>query len=309
MRPVNLMPPEELRGDKAPMRTGPLAYVVVGVLAVALIAVTVTVMTSNQISDKQTEKAGLEAQLAEAQAQAQRLKSFADFASVQQARELTVSTLARSRFDWERVLRELAIVIPSDVWLTNIDATVSGTSSTGTSSTPSTSSSSVDTSSIAGPSLTIQGCADGHDAVAGFIAALHDIDGVTRVTVVSSDRPDSQAGVAASSASASAGGAGCSSRALATQFQVVAAFDAVQLGAADSSGVTPATPAAPTTTTTTEASTGSGAGTTTTASSSDGTQVADAQQQVQQSKDSAARQSSKGRKAVDTLLPGTGSAP
>ena len=33
MRPVNLIPPEERRGERAPMRTGPLSYVVVAVLA------------------------------------------------------------------------------------------------------------------------------------------------------------------------------------------------------------------------------------------------------------------------------------
>ena len=27
MRPVNLIPPEERRGDQAPLRTGPLAYI------------------------------------------------------------------------------------------------------------------------------------------------------------------------------------------------------------------------------------------------------------------------------------------
>ena len=124
-------------------------------------------LTDNQISDSKTEKAGLEAQVAEAQAQAERLRSFADFASVQQAREQTVSSLAQSRFDWERVLRELAIVIPNDVWLTNLDATVSpDAASTGAGSSAAPRSSS-GTESIAGPSLEIQGCADGHEAVAG----------------------------------------------------------------------------------------------------------------------------------------------
>ena len=107
------------------MRTGPLAYVVVAVLAVGLVAVTLTVVASNQVSDRKAEKASLESQVAEAQAAATRVQSFADFASVQQTREQTVSTLAQSRFDWERVLRELAIVIPDDVWITSLNATVS----------------------------------------------------------------------------------------------------------------------------------------------------------------------------------------
>ena len=32
MRPVNLIPPEDRRGQHAPLRTGPLAYILVGAL-------------------------------------------------------------------------------------------------------------------------------------------------------------------------------------------------------------------------------------------------------------------------------------
>src|SRR5919109_3925925 len=110
MRPVNLIPPEARRGEKAPMRTGALSYVIVAVLAAALVGVTGVVLTNNQISDREAEKASLESQLAKAEIQAKRVSAFANFASLQQARAQTVDMLARSRFDWERVLRELAIV-------------------------------------------------------------------------------------------------------------------------------------------------------------------------------------------------------
>jgi Tfp pilus assembly protein PilN len=303
MRPVNLIPPEERRGERAPMRTGPLAYVIVAVLAVA----TVSVVTDNQISDRKAEKANLQAEVAQAEADAKRLSSFANFASLQQAREETVSTLARSRFDWERVLRELAIVIPSDVWLTNLSASASGDSAGSSSSTSSSSaSSSAGVEGIVGPSLEIQGCAAGHEAVARFIAALHDIDGVTRVTVLSSDRPDAASSATGSQTTAT-GSAGCSARGFVAQFDVVAAFDAVQLEAAPDSSST--TPAPDTNTTTTPASTGSGSGSGTTASSSDQGQVADAQQQLQQQKDSASGKAAQGRDAVSTFVPGTASAP
>ena len=32
MRPINLIPPEERRGSQAPLRSGPLAYILVGAL-------------------------------------------------------------------------------------------------------------------------------------------------------------------------------------------------------------------------------------------------------------------------------------
>jgi Tfp pilus assembly protein PilN len=303
VRPVNLIPPEERRGEKAPMRTGPLAYVVVAVLAVALLALVVTVLTNNQISDRQTEKASLQSQVDQAQTDAKRLQSFANFASMQQARELTVTSLAQSRFDWQRVLRELAIVIPPDVWLTNLSAKVSAqaqTAGSGSSSSSSSSSASVDASNIAGPSLDIQGCASGHEAVARFLASLHDVDGVTRVSVLSSEQPDASSGGAGdvSAAPTATGGASCAARNFISTFEVVAAFDAAQPGATTQ-------PSAATSPSTAPASSVQD----TTASAADKSQVADGEQQLQQQKDSAKQQTDKAHKDVHTLIPGTGTAP
>ena len=303
MRPVNLIPPEDRRGDKAPARTGPLAYVVVAVLAVALFAITALVLTANQISDNESEKADLENQVAAAQAEAQRFNSFADFAALQQARQETVTTLAQSRFDWERVLRELAIVIPGDVWLTGLSASVSpdaaasdSTSGTSIAATP---------ENVQGPSLEIQGCASGHEAVARFLAALRDIDGVTRVSVLSSDKPEASSSAGGEGATDQTAGA-CSTRQFISAFQVVAAFDAVEIPV----GTAPLAPSAPTATTP-PASPAPAAATEgeATASAADQSQVSDSQQQLDQQKQSSGQQTQRGRKAVDTFVPGTGTAP
>ena len=45
MRPVNLIPPEQRRGEQAPLRTGPLPYIVVGALVAVLVGVTALVLT------------------------------------------------------------------------------------------------------------------------------------------------------------------------------------------------------------------------------------------------------------------------
>ncbi|HYY74228.1 MAG TPA: PilN domain-containing protein, partial [Solirubrobacterales bacterium] len=252
-----------------------------------------TVLTSNQISDRKTERASLESQVAEAQAQAKRVQSFGDFAALQQAREQTVVSLAQSRFDWERVLRELAIVIPDSVWLTSLTGSASAES--GSPSSSSSASSSV-AEEVTGPSLDIEGCATGHEAVASFLAALRDIDGVTRVSVLKSDRPDSSGGGESTSSSAGGDGGNCATRDFISQFEIVAAFDAVPTaaGAAGSSG---------TSATAQPATSGS------TATEADQSQVADGEQQLEQQKESSAKQTQKGRKAVDTLVPGTVAAP
>ena len=292
MRPVNLIPPEARRGEKAPMRTGALSYVVVAALAAALIGVTGVVLTSNQISDREAEKSSLEAQLAEAEARAERVSAFAEFASVQQAREQTVEGLAKSRFDWERVLRELAIVIPDDIWLGGLTATVSPAVQLKASGS-SGSGSEADLSSVVGPSLRIEGCGTGHEAVARFLAALRDIDGVTRVSVTTSTRPESSG----SSGSGSGGSAGdCATRSFISSFGIVVAFDAVQVGTStEDTGTAPATsePAA------------SGS----TASASDRSQVSDGQKQLEAQKQSTERQTGKAREGADTFIPGAVTAP
>lgn len=307
MRPVNLIPPEDRRGELAPLRTGPLAYVLVAVLAVALLGVTLIVITTNQISDRKAQVSSLESQVAQTQAEAKKVQSFVDFASLQQARQETVASLATSRFDWERVLRELAIVIPHDVWLTNL--TASTTPGAGPPSSGSNSNASSATQDIQGPSLDIQGCASGHDAVASFLASLRDMDGVTRVTVMSSDRQSAldTGGQGSTGGTSPAGGEGmsCSSRSFITTFEVVAAFDDAQ-PAATSTGSAPTTSTTSSgTTATTPATTTS----TTTTTPSDQSQISDAQQQLQQQKDSAAQKTAQGRKDVGTFIPGTGSAP
>ena len=289
MRPVNLIPPEDRRGEKAPLRTGPLAYVIVGVLAAALVGVTLTVMTGNKVAERKAEVTDLETQVTAAQAQAEQLNSYADFAALQEARQETVTSLATSRFDWERVLRELAIVIPGDVWLTNLTATASPDSS----STSASSSSTAPTDGVLGPSLDIQGCASGHESVAKFLAALRDVDGVTRVTVMSSDRPgaDTSSDPNASATGSTDGGISCASYDFISTFEVVAAFDAAP-PTAPTSGVPSST------TDSTSATLAAGQ-----------SSVAEGQAPGKQSSDADADKTQKGTPTASAFIPGTGSAP
>jgi Tfp pilus assembly protein PilN len=241
VRPVNLIPPEERR-EKAPIRTGPIAYVLIGALALALGAVTMMVLTNNKISDKKSEISQLQAQETAAKAEAQRYSAFASFSQVEKSRSATVKSLADSRFDWPRVMRELARVIPGDVWLINLTGTVSPQVSAPSSSSPSSgSTAAIDMSSITGPSLVISGCARSQDAVARFLATLRDIDGVTRVALANSDLPDESTLSGASGSGSSS--QDCQTRAFIAKFTVVAAFDAVPAPQVPGASPSPTTPA------------------------------------------------------------------
>jgi Tfp pilus assembly protein PilN len=239
MRPVNLIPPEERR-DKAAIRTGPIAYLLVGALAIALGAVTMLVLTNNKIADRKSDITSLQQQEAAAKTQAEQFASFTQFATLAESRRATIKSLADSRFDWERVMRELARVIPADVWLTDLSGATSGGASSASSGSGG-GGASIDTSSITGPSIQLTGCAAGQDSTAGFLAALRDIDGVTRVALASSDLADSSSGGGGDS---SANDTDCTQRSFLAKFVIVAAFDSVP--APQVPGAAPATPTSPT---------------------------------------------------------------
>ena len=211
MRPVNLIPPEQRRGEHASLRTGPLVYVLIGVLVLILIGVTAVVLTENQIVESKDEVAKLQAEDAVAQARAARLVSYAQFEQLSEQRVQTVQSLADSRFDWERVLRELALVLPSDVRLSDLNA------SSGGSAEASGGEAGALGGALPGPSLNLSGCANGQRGVAEFVTALKDIDGVTRVGVQSSTL---------SGEGGESEGSECGVRPGAATFSLLVAFDA-----------------------------------------------------------------------------------
>jgi Tfp pilus assembly protein PilN len=273
MRAVNLIPPEERRGERAPLRAGAFSYAIVGVLAAALLGVVMLVMTGNTITEKESELSALEARQAAAEQRVQELAPYGEFASLSDSRELTISTLAKSRFDWDRVLHELALVIPGDVWLSTMTGSVSSAVATGGTDTGATTATDP---SIAGPSLQISGCANGQVAVARFVASLRDIDGVTRVGLKQSElgEEDSATSTSATTDSGTGGSGECQTREFIAAFEISVAFDAVPV-AATAASVAPTTPA--TTTTTTDAETADAAAESESTEDSAATQTEEAQ--------------------------------
>jgi Tfp pilus assembly protein PilN len=209
------------RGDSAPLRTGPLAYIVVGALALVLLGVTMLVLASNEVSEKKGEVATLRREDTEAKARAERLAPYAQFQAMSQQRVETVSSLADSRFDWPRVMRELALVLPDDVALLSLTASAGPGANAGEGG---------ELGAVLGPSLELGGCTSNQDAVARFVTALKDIDGVTRVGLESST-------VEGGSEEGGGGASGeCESRGLAAQFDLIVAFDAAPAPALGAEG-------------------------------------------------------------------------
>jgi len=191
VRAVNLLPPDTRGASKASAQRGAGpeatgggtgAFIVLGVLAACVAGVAGHVLVDNSVKQREADLAAAEARQQAVARQAAELKPYADFDALANQRVQTVKDIAGSRFDWEQVLRDLSRAIPADVTLRSLTGDVA-TGAGGAGGSASTL-----RGAINAPAITIQGCAPGQTQVARLLARLHDIDGVTRVSLSRSSK-------------------------------------------------------------------------------------------------------------------------
>jgi Tfp pilus assembly protein PilN len=188
MRPVNLLPPELRPRERRREGRGP-AHVVIGVLGVLLVLVVVYALSLNQVNSHKTDIARAKSDIEAAKSQVAASDAFGDFHSVKETREASVKQLASDRFDWERLMRELALVLPDRTWL--LDATASTTpdatagAAAGATPPPSTGTTAAGgatgTAGAGNPSLDLKGCSLHQNDVAVLLVRLrkmHRVDSV-----------------------------------------------------------------------------------------------------------------------------------
>jgi Tfp pilus assembly protein PilN len=205
MRAINLLPAELRGAAPAPARSarpererveGIGAYVVLGTLALCVAMLAVYVMATSTVKQKQADLTEVTAQADVAAKAAAKLKPYADFEAMANARVETVRGLAAARFDWEQALRDLSRALPRDVKLESLngDMGLPGTGGSGTGDPL--------RASIQAPAISLAGCADGQPSVARMLSRLRAVEGVTRVSLSKSEKSDS----AGASESACGGG-------------------------------------------------------------------------------------------------------
>jgi Tfp pilus assembly protein PilN len=124
VRPVNLLPQDQRRpaGEGA----GKGAYIVCGVLALMLAMVAAYVLTSNNVTEHENQAAAVRAEADRLEAEVAAQANYTDFADIAQQRLTSVTGVAETRFDWERLMREVSRVMPEGSWLQATDASVTG---------------------------------------------------------------------------------------------------------------------------------------------------------------------------------------
>jgi Tfp pilus assembly protein PilN len=224
MKAVNLLPPD-LRGAAKPATalaadepTGRMAaFGVLGALAFCVVALAAYVLTGNTVKDRQAQLDQVTAQATSVAQQAAKLKPYADFAAQAQQRVQTVKDLASARFDWEQALRDVSRAVPANVTLSTLSGTIAGDASGGGSGGL--------RGTIPSPAIEMQGCTTGGQTdVATLLSRLRNVDGVTRVSLESSVRPDAAAPGTVTTSQSSTGPAGCGSK-RPDQFNLVIFFE------------------------------------------------------------------------------------
>ena len=161
MRPVNLLPERDRAKGSAKAVDGS-SFAVLGVLAVLLLAVATYVLTTNQINGRGVDIAKAETEIQEAQANAATLGPFQRFAEIKEQRLSSVKALAQARFDWERFMRELALVLPEGSSLTEVTASATGApgAAVGAPAAPAPAAATpADPAAAGAPSVHVVGCA------------------------------------------------------------------------------------------------------------------------------------------------------
>jgi Tfp pilus assembly protein PilN len=191
MRAFNLLPREEARAEREGGAQGPMPYVLVGLVGVLLVAALAAfyLMAGTDVTKKRGQAEDLRAELAAYQASAKQ-PSVDDKAAALAAERLgrtnALSAALIKRLAWDRLLREIALVVPDEVSLSQIQG-----------SSPTVAGVTTNADGSAVTNLTILGTTVSEGSVAEFMTRLSVIPELSAVQLKEAgDSPNEESRVA-----------------------------------------------------------------------------------------------------------------
>jgi Tfp pilus assembly protein PilN len=123
MRAFNLMPRDDAREAKRRRPTAQIALALVGVLLFGALG-SLFLVSSAGVTERKAKRDDLRVKLAalNVPAKAPGEPEAPELATEQQARTTELAGALQSRVAWDRLLRNFALVLPEDVWLTSLTA-------------------------------------------------------------------------------------------------------------------------------------------------------------------------------------------
>lgn len=188
MRAVNLLPRDSERVRSVGART-PLLIAAGGLAAVTAVAVVLSFSASGTASERRAELASIEDAITLVPTTGTPAVSQAVLVQERTDRVSALAAALSTRIPFDRLLRELSLVLPEDAWLTGItasapaSATPAGAAPGGTPPAAATTTQGV----------TIQGATYSHESVARVLARLSVIPSLENVRLTASARVEPQA--------------------------------------------------------------------------------------------------------------------
>jgi len=176
MKAVNLIPTEQRRAKASGKQNGS-SYVLIGLLVTLLAMVGAYVVTSNNVKDRESKAAAAKAEAKQYEAEVAQRGSFTNFAQIKATRLASVVGVASTRFDWERLMRELSRVMPADGWLQSAEASVAGDAAEAAAAATS------ETAAAPQPTADLVGCTPKQEDVAAMMVRLRQMHRVSDVTL------------------------------------------------------------------------------------------------------------------------------
>ena len=186
MRAVNLLP-----GDQADQgRKVPPLPVLVGCIGTVVISALLAVMflsASAGVAKKQRALEQIQAQYAAIPAPAPASPVVAELPQQRQTRVTALATVLGQRVAWDRLLREVSQVVPSDVWLVTLNALAPSIAPAAGPATPAG-------GGAVQQSFMVTGCTYSQDSVARFLSRLSVVPDLSNMTLGKSESSDSGGG-------------------------------------------------------------------------------------------------------------------
>jgi Tfp pilus assembly protein PilN len=181
MRAFNLMPTDDSREPKGRRATAHIALAVVAVLLFGALG-SLLLVSSAAVTENKAKRDELRTKLAalNVPAKAPGETQAPELATEQQARTTELASALQSRVAWDRLLRDFALVLPEDVWLTTLVAKGAPTADP---AAPAAASAGAQASSF-----TISGYTHEQEGVARLLARLSVLPELASVALVSTTR-------------------------------------------------------------------------------------------------------------------------
>ncbi len=172
MRAVNLLPRDgDAQGRKVP--PVPVLVACVGSVLVSVLLAVMFLSASKGVAQKQADLRDAQAAYAAIPAPPPPSPVVAAIPQLRQTRVTALATALGQRIAWDRLLREVSQVVPSDVWLVTLNAQAPSNAPPARGST----------TSAAPAGFNLTGCTYSQDSVARFLARLQLIPDLSVMTL------------------------------------------------------------------------------------------------------------------------------